>query len=294
MTLLVDYEELEDSPTFSLTGQRPSAKRIFLVDWSDWQEAVAQIYGSYQYIAGQATHTPPETFPGMPWLVAQDIQVEPFDPKSPDGAGAPNTYNMGGAKLTVTYSPIEGDGSTGGSHPDMPEVDNGTYLTYSADIGAKMLSVPGRTFLWSGLTGADRRLPDDQPMGKLIPTEQFTLSWQRVPRPPFSQIRAKRGMVNDGEFMGFPDNNVLFLGAKLSRDFQVIDSGLWRVDYMFEVRSHKATSTDPALENNYYGWNRFYSRKSDSDGEHWLIIADEDGNQLYQDTDFAPLLQQGD
>ena len=101
-------------------------------------------------------------------------------------------------------------------------------------------------------------------------------------------------MVNDGEFMGFPDNNVLFLGAKLSRDFQVIDSGLWRVDYMFEVRSHKATSTDPALENNYYGWNRFYSRKSDSDGEHWLIIADEDGNQLYQDTDFAPLLQQGD
>lgn len=284
MAISVPYEELKGSPKVRLSGGKMTGTRVFRVAWSDRVQMMGDLYGSYKTIGGVPSYTPPDPFPGFPWLIAKDIDIEPFDEEGMDGDGAPNNYTSAGALVTATYEQVDNDEDAGSNKP---EVDNGTYLTYSSEIGAEYLTVPGRTWSFTGLTGADAKLPDDEPAGIKIPTESFTLSWTRVPRPPFAAARKMRGMLNNAIFNGFDIGTVLFLGAKYSREFQAIDLGLWKVDYMFEVKAVESTASPGTV----LGWNHFYSRKAVA-GEHWLTVKDEDNNLPYKSGNFSTLFVQ--
>ncbi|HEY4309846.1 MAG TPA: hypothetical protein VGN12_10380 [Pirellulales bacterium] len=283
----VAFEELAGSPRIRVNEQGTSAVRVFRVAWTDWQEFVRALIGTFRVLGLATQFVPPIEFPGLPNLIVTDVQVEPFDPDNPDGAtdinlGAfTNTYTGGGAKVTATYRTMFDEFSR--PRPDMPGVPDGTYLTYSADLGSERTTVPGRAWIWSG---GSERVADDISPGLQIPHGTFTLRWQRVPYPPWTQIRALRGKVNGSTFLSAPAGTVMFQGARVSRRFQFVeDGGFWNLDYMFAENTKTLSDSVTPV-----GWNYFYKEVAAA-GEHWVAIENLDGAPPYSAGDFLQLFQ---
>jgi hypothetical protein len=285
--MAVSFEELAGSPRITASSQGVTATRVFRVGWADWPSLAQALIGSYKVISGNLQFIPPLAFPGLSNVVLAELNVEPFDPNTPDGttgaavATTTNSYSAGGARITATYRTLF-DNVTG-SRPNLPGVPQGTYLTYSAELGAEYQTIPGR--VWNWVTDGNPKVPDDTNPGLLIPTGTCQLTWQRVPLPPWDLIRSVRGKVNDSDFLGSPPGTVMFLGARVSREFQFMDdSGMWRLEYMFS-ENVKTLSTGDQV-----GWNYFYNQTAIG-GEHWVQIEDESGNAPYESDDFFQLFQ---
>ena len=261
------FEELDNSPHLEIVEGKLTARRVFLVSWQDWPTFVGELYGAYVFSGGEWNYTPPATFPGDDSLVARRISVEPFPADRPLVAAlaaletATNQYPF--AKVTVGYERIPA------SDARRPHVRNGTYLEILSDLAAEYVTVPGRNWRWRDAPA--ERLPDDVAPGLLIPCEDLHLRWTRVPLPPWDAIRSLRGKINDDVFLGNPAGTVLFLGAKSRHDFQLIDTGLWRVDLHFKVK-------EP-------GWN--FAFKQDAG---WQVVEDSGGQTPYQEADLTELL----
>ncbi|HVU87353.1 MAG TPA: hypothetical protein VHD36_08525 [Pirellulales bacterium] len=272
--MAVAFEELAGSPRIRVNEQGTSAVRTFRVAWADWQEFVQALIGTFRVLGLATEFVPPIEFPGLPYLIVTDVQVEPFDPENPDGTSAidlgsfANTYSVAGARVTATYRTMFDEFSP--SRRDLPNVPGGTFLTYSADLGSERMTVPGRVWNWAG---SSERVADDINPGIHVPHGSFTLRWQRVPNPPWSQIRALRGKVNGSTFLSSPPGTVMFQGARASRRFQFVeDGGFWNLDYMFAENTK--TLSDGVTD---VGWNHFY-KEAALGGEHWVAIENQDGN----------------
>lgn len=282
--MAVSYEELAGSPVWEMREGRIRARRVFRVAWSEAFAFVAELWGSYRHVAGAYVYAPPAYFPGLPQAIVTDVRVEPFDPRSP----APSTLGAlsaatasyaGGARVTAEYTTLDDR-----DRPDLPDVPQGTILRYSSDVGFEYLPQAGRVWRWD-IAGAPDVDPDFD-AGLLIPVEDLRLSWERVPLPPWSAMRDLRGRVNDAAFLGHSAETVLFVGARAQRDFQLVDTGLWRIVYQFKVREVPSTA-DPDVK---WGWNHHYRRTGvGAPPEHWLPIKDADGNRPYVQGGFAPL-----
>jgi len=274
--MAVPFEEMSDSPRIRFRDGQFTATRTFKVDWADKLNFLVDLYGGYRTIGGSFAFTPPTIFPGVPQAVVTEVEVEPYPPDRPDGsavttlASATNAYTA--ALVTATYEIPFDVGNK--SRSDLPKVPNGTFLTYTSNLGAEQVSTPGRVWHWN--TAGSPRLDGDMFPGRIIPTEDFTLTWHRVSRPPWTVISDLRGRLNDTTFLSHGPGTVLFMGARTRRDFQVLDNGLWRLEYHFKVREVESTATASVL----FGWNRHY-REQSVGGEHWLEIVDDDGNPPY-------------
>ena len=266
----VSFDELENSPQITVQDGRLAARRTFLIAWDDWPAFVGELYGAHTVVGGVASYTPPAAFPGNSTLLVQEIQVEPFPPDRPlvgtlsSLSSGPTRYPLARVTTGYRYRPT----------PDSrwPTVPNGTILEYLSDLAAEYATMPGRFWRWR--SHPDQKLPDDIAPGLLIPCEDIHLRWSRVPLPPWGTIRSTRGLVNSGDFLGNAHGTVLFLGAHVRRDFQVIDTGLWQIDFHFKVK-------EP-------GWS--YAFKRDAG---WQIIEDETGTTPYEETDFSGLFAFG-
>jgi hypothetical protein len=285
----VTFEELEGSPKILINQQGVSATRTFKVAWADWQSLAQELIGIWRLLGGATYFVSPISFPGMTNLIVSDVVVEPYQPESPDAnpqvsLGAfTNTYK-GGAKLTAGYRTRFDQNNN--QRPDLPSVPRGTYLTYTADLSAELMTVPGRTFEWVGTSPAEF-LADDVNPGILLPTGRFTLMWHRVLQPPWTAIRNARGKVNNATFLSAPTGTVLFLGAQVTRQFQFIDDGgFWQIEYSFSENLKELTTGAKV------GWNYLYKDKKVG-AEHWCEIRDHDGRNPYLSADFAPLFQFG-
>jgi len=286
--MTVAFEELEGSPRIRVNEQGTTAVRVFRVAWHDWQDFVRTLIGTFR-VLGLATHfVPPIEFPGLPSLIVSDVQVEPFDPDNPDGSAGvtlgafTNSYPDGGARVTATYRTMFDEISP--SRNDLPHVPDGTFLTYTADLGSERMAIPGRAWRWAGTSS--ERVADDINPGVLVPNGVFTLRWQRVPFPPWSQIRKMRGKLNSAAFLSAAPGTVMFLGARVSRRFQFIaDGGFWNLDYTF---AEKSTTLSDGVTT--VGWNYFY-KESALSGEHWVAIESSDGKPPYQSGNFLQLFQ---
>jgi hypothetical protein len=282
----VAFEELEGSPRLRIAEEGITAQRVFRVAWSDWQAFACELIGSYRVVGDAFVFTAPLEFPGMPNLLVSEVEVEPFDPASPDGTGVstlrstPNQYTAGGARVTATYvTTFDVDNQP---RTDLPVVPNGTYLTYRGDLGAEYLHTPGRVWRWKD-PPTSAQVPDDVNPGLLIPQDSFSLTWHRVALPPWSTIRALRGKVNAAPFLGAPAGTVLFLGAKIKRKFQFVeDGGFWEVAYAFQENTKELSTGDKV------GWNFFYKETAVS-SEHWVAIEDADENPPYLPGDLTLL-----
>jgi hypothetical protein len=269
----IAFEELAGSPTIEVEHDGVRARRVFRVAWDEWRDFARTLLGGWTRIESTYRWIPPQPFPGLPHVLVERIEVAPFDPDNPEGdavlsiAHGANRYPDAGAQVTAHYRTLVTPVDEDGNDPDTPE---GTVLTYSADLAAEYVSVPGRVWEWSD-DGA--KLPADENPQVLLPTGSYTLKWERVARPPWDAIRALRGKVNDAEFYGAAAGKLLFLGAKATRQFELLSEvNLWTIEYAFAERSHE--------------WNEFYKQ-----GAGFTAIRDRDDNDLqpYAEGDFGGL-----
>ena len=282
----IAYEELAGSPKLAATHWGAKAVRSFRVAWDDWLSFARSLLGYAHATAGVATFVAPTPFPGLENLIVTEIAVEPFDPESPaaqpelDLRRDTNRYESG-ARVTATYEALAQWGPSG--RRGMPSVPTGTYLSFRGDLGVESIRTPGRYWRWP--TSGSPPLADDVNPLLTIPSGHLQLTWLRVHAPPWSAQRALRGKVNAGEFLGAPAGTVLFTGARVAREFQILDdAALWRIDYFF------AEQTEPLAGGGHGGWNHYYREEAEGD-EHWLAVADEDGNPPYAAGDFDALFQ---
>jgi hypothetical protein len=123
------------------------------------------------------------------------------------------------------------------------------------------MTVPGRSWKW---TGGTERVAEDVAPGILIPTDNFTITWHRCPLPPWDTINSLRGLVNSAGLLNYGAEQVLFLGCRPSRTFQMNDSELWTLEYNFSARTPEGSAT--------FGWNHFYKP-----GSGWTKIENDGG-----------------
>jgi hypothetical protein len=280
----VAYEELEGSPRLRINDAGVSAVRVFRVAWADWPAFARSLIGHYQLIGGALHYVPALPFPGLLNLIADELAIEPFDPRNPSGDvsqtldGATNAYS-GGARVTATYRTLRDRDNR--SRDDLPSVPEGTFLRFRSEVAAEYYSTPGRVWSWD-IAGAPKVSEDVMP-GILLPSGGYELIWQRVAYPPWDAMRALRGKLNQSTFLGSPAGTVLFTGARATREFQFLeDGGLWRIEYQFLEQTKELNSGTKV------GWNYFY-REQASAGEHWLRIKDATGDPPYLSGDFSAL-----
>lgn len=281
---MIPFEELQGSPRIALSSDGAIAVRKLIVPWDQWDTLAAELYGYARDVAGSIALVEPLPFPGeRPNLIVDEIEVEPFEPSSPDGrdvvtlTSGVNRY-AAGALLTITYrerfdrdAPLD----------DAPAIPPGTFLTYSSELAGEHRTLDSNSWRWSGTS---INVPSTTTINILVMTAQHTLTWHRVVRPPYEAIRNLRGQVNDATFLSCDAGTLLFGGARLRREFQIRGgSPIWRIEYRFSERRQ---------DGGPYGWNHFYRKDADP---HWAEIetADAPYQPPYGSGDFHTLFQLG-
>ncbi|MCE9555204.1 MAG: hypothetical protein K8T91_17785 [Planctomycetes bacterium] len=284
----VPFEELEGSPTVSIGPEGTVARRIFRVAWTDWLPLARQLIGSYRRVGEQFHFVPPLEFPDLPGVVVTALDVAPMDPENPDGAevhslhSGTNRYPAAGARITATYATLPDP--TEPPRGDLPAVPHGTYLTFRADLGSDFITTPNRGWHWEATD--DPPLPPDVHPGVVIPTGVFRLIWHRVAVPNWTAMRQLRGKVNAATFVGGPPGTVLFLGARVVREFEFGRGfGFWRVEYLF---SERAIDQPDSVA----GWNHMY-KEQPVEGQHWVRVLNVAGQFQYTEADLTPLFAFG-
>jgi hypothetical protein len=269
--MTVYREELEGSPTISFDRKGGKAKRMFAIAWNDYVEFAAEFLPS-AFAAGNAGIIPPAaSFPDLPWLIAESVEIEPHNPAGISGLDEdPNTY-PGGAKVTVNYSTSEfdqnkddkgdknGPGGENGSTGGQAE----TFVSHRISIGGEFLILPSSSLLWEqGFTPlataknptpvATYAVTEDVHAGIIVPLIEHQITWHFVPSPPWRAIRQLMGHVNAYEFAGSPIETLLFLGVEASREITSEGTKAWSLDYKFSEKNY-----NPNLDANPQGWNFF-------------------------------------
>jgi hypothetical protein len=243
---MVSFEEISDSPqlTISAKATQISAVRKFLIDWADYPTFITQLLGGWSITGtGAAQSYPPSVFPGWPQLLADNVNMVPFDDavQSQTISNASNAHNAyTKALVTVNYKPfvLNGAGGNNNRMPGEPDVPDGTFLDLESEAASEMLTLPGHTVFWY-TSGAYASNPVDsnQNAGIEIGCEEFRLTWSRVPNPPWSIIQAAVGLLNNASFLGYGTRQVIFQGCSRKRSFQIQDKNLWTLTYKFKCRS---------------------------------------------------------
>lgn len=283
------FEELEGSPTIHVGPEGTTAQRIFRVAWADWPALAQELLGTYRRVGNQFMFTPPVEFPDLPGVVVTALDVAPMDPENPHGAAVgsltsgTNAYPAAGARVTATYESLPDPSEP--PRGDLPAVPYGTYLTFRADLGSEFITTPSRGWHWDA--AGDPPLPPDVHPGVVIPTGLFRLIWHRVAQPNWTAMRQLRGKVNGGFFVGAAAGTVVFLGARVVREFAFGRGfGFWRVEYLFAERAIELAGGGLA------GWNHMYKEQA-AGGEHWVRVLNTDGAALYAAGDLAALFTFG-
>lgn len=282
----VEYEEDEGSPKERMLTTGMAATRVFHVtDWTKRFTFAGDLIGRFGSVGVVPFFTAPMPYPGFKNLLVNELAIDPWMEDSPDGTvasglpGPTNTYR-GGARITANYR-ASFDTEGGGDNPDVPE---GTTLVVAGQEGHEVYSTPGRVWRWGTVAGNPIVDPDTFP-GLLIPTGDFTMTWGRVPLPPWDTIRAMRGKVNSLVFNRSPVGCLLFDGCSYRRMFEFLQNDtLWEITYSFrEVVKTRADGSK-------VGWNYFY-REQASAGEHWHSIQNTSGEAPYASADFRDLFK---
>ena len=262
-----DVQELVGSPTWSIGVEgTPRGERKFLCNWSDAGSLAGLLLG------GGITTQTPAVFPHINGLFCATVSIEPFSgEEQPSTGGAitdldANDTSYTKVVLTASYAVVSA------TNNDSPNAPPGTTLNISSSISAEMMTTPGRSWNWFGIAAVP---DDDVPPAILIMADDIAMRWSRVPESlaPTNAIRELRGRVNNGTFMGYGAEQVLFSGAVIDRDFQfnTQNQPFVKIEYHFKAVAKPSTKT-AGLN---LGWNHFWSPE-DLAGEHWLKLETQD------------------
>lgn len=282
----VSFEELVGSPRIRIADGRFMATREFKIAWADTVDFAVELLGGYRNVGGTFVFSEPAIFPGVPQAICRDIDLDPFPTdKIVTNASASlvgNTNLPEFALVTARYA-ILPHNNRRHRRKHQPDVPPGTFLTSHSAVGTEQAALASCALQWKV---DDEPFDPDIMFGKLLPTEELTEIWEKVPidLAPWDAIRDARGKVNDAPFLNHGAGTVLFLGAETSYEHQILGDALVKLTYHFKVREVPSTATPDTL----FGWNHFYRALANA-GEHWLEIADQDDNAPYPSFDFGRL-----
>lgn len=299
----ISFNELADSPTFTVTAGGAQAERRGLIDWSDVNEFAEEVLPASVATGSGAGQVAGAGFPGRPALRVTQLVIEPFPQKivSVDGSGVAN-YNH--ALATLNYSTVTA--TFGGSVPSLPvepldRRDPVPFLQHQVTVGGEWITIPGETLEWANYASED--VNEDVQAGVFVPILEHQVSWPRVVSPPFQAMRDTIGKVNSttGTFATgtFAKETLLFLGAELSREIMSNGSRAWNVTYRFSERrvvssdSADTVGQDPDLPG---GWNHFYGGDAATASGFYpgfYRLQRTTDEPIYALTSFTPLFQTG-
>ena len=283
----ITFEEFEGSPRLSYRQDGVTATRRFKVAWADYEAFAVECMGKFGGVGSQINSQGPVIFPGdRTDLIADSIDVEPFEPSAPVGSSITSltvggaTY-ASGALVTVQYK----QSLNGTPTPDVPELPDFTYLSTETDVGAEYFTVPSRTWKWSVLA---KQLPPDITVAIIEPVTTYNVTWHYVVSPPWSTMSDLAGHVNNAPLFGKAADTILFCGCKTSTQWATNTvRPLWNLTYVFKERAHKLTTGA------IVGWNYFYNENLNG-VEHWqLVVATNGGQQPYKASDLGALFGYG-
>ena len=280
--MTIAFKELAGSPTEDFGSDGLRAQRQFLCAWDDRQRLVQQALGDGYEFGG----TGRAQYPDKPGIVAVRARCEPFaDDVQPqvldqltEGLNSYGSF----AKVTVNYELL-----VPADRPDLPEVEDGTFLTYRMDFGVEVERLPSHSLSW--VDEYEAPVPPQSVPTIRVPVVEHHVTWHRVVNPPWAAIRNCVATVNNAAFMGAAAATVLLDGATAEREFIRIDDlghpelG-WRLGYVFREKAVKSG------DGNVVGWNHRY-RSLPAGDPGWDELVDAAGERLYRSSDFATLFQ---
>ncbi len=280
------FEELTGSPEIEFGLSGITATRRFLVDWPQRYDLAAELFGT----RGVISPTEPQVFPGFPRCLLSSVRVQPFGGEDAPASGGGTLADLPAyekALLTVTYatrefSPQQAE-AVQQQHPYLPNVPEGSFLSYRASGGGQFLQIPGRGLNWSD--DSSLPVPEDALGTIFVPVTEHRLTWHKCPQPPWSAIRNQQGKVNAAEFMNFEPETLLFADwkAQIELEFDPDQQFTWRLDYTFRQRRIDDGSGAAGI----HGWNHTYRAQHPAG---WNKLADQaNGNSLYLTTSFDSL-----
>lgn len=253
------YDELEGSPSFTMDREGGSARRVIKVAWADIGRAILEVFPGalfgYPYSA---------SVPGFPWLRAQKMSIDPWNPEHMTGNGEDmNTYPAG-AKITVDYAPNKYPDNEATGQEDTPQgadsdIQDVTFLEQKINFGGEYLTWPNSGVKWEkdeqgnssygsagggvdkdGNTVGDRRFQvfDDINVGVVIPTIEHTMTWNHVRFPPWVGIRSCIGKVNKDVHMNCQPETLLFNGCSAERTYSTQGSPNWKLEYRISEKCY--------------------------------------------------------
>ena len=290
--MTVAFEEFARSPRIDFGPNGKRAFRHVLVDWPDVDDMTKELLGDGFDLGGQRR----AKYPGDDKLIVATVRVENHN-AVPDAATHTNIqtdineYSTGKAEIKVNYQWL----TTKPNTPEPVTIEPNTFLTYRTDRGGEYITQPDHAFFWEG--SVDTPVPE-----KAFPTLRITLrehhlTWHRVTRPPWTAMSKASGSVNQGAFMGFPAQTLLFDGEVAEAEYVIVpDTGeiqeAMSLSYVFLERSLKLND-----EGDIGGWNHQF-RAEPTDDPAWDRLKHDTGgagpigSYAYHLTDQFPALFQ--
>lgn len=291
-------------PRFQATQQRLVATRELRAAPSSVANAFSELSTYFEenlgttFAAGDVTvQNPIKTMPSFDQLFLEDINVEEFGDEAIGDSGVTLDSNglevpKNGWRLTETYrTPTFEQGQTltlpSQELDDMPDLPTDTFLTVRISLGMEMLAIDKAGLEWQlADNNGNKAIGVNTLPAVLVPTETINMTWHRVRYPPWTNIRALRGKLNEAVFFGHPVGTVMFLGLDGTREYQINGVRQWQLDYKFAVKEVKETANGVII---VAGWNEFYRPNPATNDPHWQTILKKSGVSIYEFGDLTQL-----
>lgn len=176
-----------------------------------WTEAILQgklLEGGYQTVFGVPVYLPPATFPEMPGLQCNGVDIEPFGDQTADD------YLT--ARLKVSYGTNKA-GDDNGDPKDIAEI--------TVSIAAEALQIPppdeAKIFQWASGPKSGEDIKQSVPsLIKWLPLAEINVKFKFKPSFDIEAFAGLAAMVNDAtvSILGadFDEQTLLFMGANTS------------------------------------------------------------------------------
>jgi hypothetical protein len=277
------WYELSDSPREDYSRGGFRATRKILTAWADRTSVAKELMGVDVLGVGNVNSL---QYPDNTSVRCVRVMVAPLTDDVTEQALSSldtdlNTYESY-AVLTANYETIEP------IDPDLPEAEEGTYMSYRLSISSEALIIPGVGLKWA--SDAEGKAPQEADLTFTfsIPIQEHHLTWHRVLNPPKTTFRDLIGHVNDAVYLGAATGTLLFTGATLDREWAFEGEfddvrPAYRVNLTFKERRIK----DGAA---VVGWN--YAWRSLPEGSRgWQEMENGNGEPIYASGDFTRLTQ---
>lgn len=298
MPTSVAFEEIGESP--SGRGSRKGDlvfTREFKIAWSDQLVFVQELmFGGLLGL--------PKQFPGWPAMRVQEVTVSPYIVKPINNSifydVETDITQHEFAKVTVSYGPLQ----AANSNDNLPD---GTYAEYEQEESGEFLEVKGDKDdnFSTNLEWLDGTKITDVNATIMVGMTDHTMSWHRVPYPPWAAVSGLKGRVNSVPFripatgQWVAPETLLFMGSKCKKTFNTkTASPTWSMTYRFRERVIKTFTSSVTISGGgvfitsaaaaaavVYGWNHAYRQQTGA----WERRFSPSGEPEYASGDFANL-----